>query len=82
VPIYAFTPSESVARQLNIVFGVQPVIAPPATSTDEMMGQMDRMLLEQGRLKPRDSVVFVAGQPIGRTGTTNLMKLHRVGENR
>jgi pyruvate kinase len=50
------------------------------TSTDEMMAQMDRVLLERGFVKPRDSVVFVAGQPIGRPGTTNMMKLHRVGE--
>jgi hypothetical protein len=43
---------------------------------------MDRILLERKALKPRDSVVFVAGQPIGRPGSTNLMKLHRVGESR
>jgi len=82
VPIFAFTPSEAVARQLNIVFGIRPVVAPHTGSTDEMMAQMDGMLLETGELKPRDSVVFVAGQPIGRPGTTNLMKLHRVGEGR
>ncbi len=79
VPIVAFTPSEAVARSLCIVYGVKPVIAPEVTSTDEMMAQMDRTLLERGWIKPRESVVFVAGQPIGRSGTTNLMKLHRVG---
>ena len=82
VPIFAFTPSEQAARALNIVYGVRPVIAPHVTSTDEMMAQMDRILLEHGWVKPRDSVVFVAGQPIGRPGTTNLLKLHRVGETR
>jgi len=82
VPIFAFTPSEAVARQLTIVFGVRPVVAPHMGSTDEMMTLMDHMLIETGGLKPRDSVVFVAGQPIGRPGTTNLMKLHRVGEGR
>ena len=80
VPIYVFTSSDSAARSLSIVFGVCPIIAPPTTSTDEMMAQMDRMLSERGFVKPRDSVVFVAGQPIGRPGTTNMMKLHRVGE--
>ena len=82
VPIFAFTPSEAVARSLGIVYGVNPVIAPHVTSTDEMMIQMDKTLLERGWVKPRENVVFVAGQPIGRPGTTNLMKLHRVGENR
>jgi pyruvate kinase len=61
---------------------VRPVIAPDLMSTDEMMVQMDRMLVERGWVGARDSVVFVAGQPIGRPGTTNLMKLHRVGEGR
>jgi pyruvate kinase len=45
-----------------------------------MMALMDRVLVERGLVKPRDAVVFVAGQPIGRPGTTNMMKLHRVGE--
>lgn len=82
VPIFAFTQTEKVARALSVVYGVKPVIAPDLKSTDEMMGEMDRMLLERGWVSPRESVVFVAGQPIGRAGTTNLMKLHRVGEGR
>ena len=82
VPIFAFTQSDKVARALSIVYGVRPVIAPDLMSTDEMMVQMDRMLVERGWVNARDSVVFVAGQPIGRPGTTNLMKLHRVGEGR
>ncbi len=82
VPIFAFTQSDRVARALSIVYGVKPVIAPDLTSTDEMMSQMDLMLVERGWVNGRDSVVFVAGQPIGRPGTTNLVKLHRVGEGR
>jgi pyruvate kinase len=82
VPIFVFTASENVARVLSIVYGVQAVVAKETASTDEMMAQMDRTMLERGYVKPRDSVVFVAGQPIGRPGTTNLMKLHRIGEGR
>jgi pyruvate kinase len=80
VPIFTFTPSLQAARSLSVVYGITPIIAPQMASTDEMMAQMDRVLLEKGYVKPRDSVVFVAGQPIGRPGTTNMMKLHRVGE--
>jgi pyruvate kinase len=40
---------------------------------------MDRLLLESGYVKFGQPVVFVAGQPIGRPGTTNLMKIHRIG---
>ncbi|HEY1497315.1 MAG TPA: pyruvate kinase alpha/beta domain-containing protein [Candidatus Solibacter sp.] len=44
-----------------------------------MLTQMDRVLIEGGYLQKGQLVVFVAGQPVGRPGTTNLMKLHRVG---
>lgn len=80
VPIYAFTPRQATARQLQVTFGARPVIAPDTSSTDEMLQQLDLMLMQSGCLKRGDTVVFVAGQPIGRPGTTNLMKLHRVGE--
>jgi pyruvate kinase len=80
VPIFAFTPKDTTARQLQVSFGVRAVIAPDTCSTDEMLRQLDLMLMQNGCLKKGDTVVFVAGQPIGRPGTTNLMKLHRVGE--
>jgi pyruvate kinase len=79
VPIYAFTPNEPVARQLAVNFGITPILSPDASSFDAMMGQMDSLLVEHGYAKSGDTVVFVAGQPIGRAGSTNLMKLHRVG---
>ena len=82
VPIYAVTPSEVAARQLQIHYGVFPVLAPEVGSTDEMLAQMDRVLIERSHLREGDIVVFVAGQPVGRPGTTNLMKLHRIGELR
>jgi pyruvate kinase len=79
VPIYAFTSSEAVARQLSGTFGTRPVLAPDVHTTDEMLGQVEAMLVEREWLKAGDVVVFVAGQPIGWAGTTNMMKLHRVG---
>ncbi len=82
VPVYAFTQNECVARQLSITFGVEPILAPDVKSTDQMLLQMEHILVNSGRLKPNDNVVFVAGQPIGRTGSTNLIKLHRIGENK
>ena len=66
VPIYAFTPSETVARQLAINYGIAAILAPDAASFDEMMAVMDRLLVEKGVVKPGEAVVFVAGQPIGR----------------
>jgi pyruvate kinase len=78
VPVIAFTPSEATARQLSVLYGVRGHVAPDMPSTDQMMEWMDRYLLEKGLIKAGETVVFVAGQPIGRPGTTNMMKLHRV----
>ena len=80
VSIYAMTPRENVGRQLMVNYGVFPVQAPDVASTDEMLAQMDRVLTERGYVQAGDSVIFLAGQPVGRPGTTNLMKLHRIGD--
>jgi pyruvate kinase len=80
VPIYAFTPFEESARQLSMIYGVIPIVVPTATSTDEMLLQMDQELQRRGYLKPNDQVVFVSGQPIGVVGSTNMLKLHRTVE--
>jgi pyruvate kinase len=77
VKVIAMTPADSV-RRLLVNYGVIPVLAPNTLSTDEMLDRMDTLLVERGLLKPGDKVVFVAGQPVGRAGSTNLMKLHRV----
>ncbi len=79
VSIFAITPHDTTARQLAVNYGVTPILAPDVSSTDEMLCQMDRVLVEGGYLKQGQLVVFLAGQPVGRPGTTNLMKLHRVG---
>jgi pyruvate kinase len=79
VNILAITPSETTARRLSVNYGVTSILAPEVSSTDEMLAQIDRILVEGGHLRRNELVVFVAGQPVGRPGTTNLMKLHRVG---
>jgi pyruvate kinase len=74
------TSSTDTVRRLLVNYGVMPILAPEVTSTDEMLGQIDTLLVENGLLHVGDKVVFVAGVPIGRTGSTNLMKLHSVAE--
>ncbi|MFL6447813.1 MAG: pyruvate kinase [Bryobacteraceae bacterium] len=80
VPIYAFTSSEVTARQLSIVWGVHSILTPPMDSTDHMLQEMERMLVDGGRVKAGDNIVFVAGQPVGLRGSTNMLKLHRITE--
>jgi pyruvate kinase len=79
VAVFAITPHDTTARQLSVNYGVKPLLAPDVSSTDEMLNQMDKVLIEGGYLQKGELVVFVAGQPVGRPGTTNLMKLHRLG---
>jgi pyruvate kinase len=79
VNIFAVTPHDTTTRQLSVNYGVTAVLAPDVSSTDEMLAHMDRVMVEGGYLEQGQLVVFVAGQPVGRPGTTNLMKLHRVG---
>lgn len=82
VPIFAFTLSENVARQLTALHGIHPIVTPGEPATDAMINLMDRTLVERGMLRPRDTVILIAGQPMWRSGTTNLMLLHRIGESR
>lgn len=82
VPIYAFSPSEAVARQLSVIYGANPIQAPDVSSTDEMVKLLDAKLLEIGILRKGDTIVLVAGQPVGQPGSTNLLKLHHIGELR
>ncbi len=80
VPIYAFTSSDVTARQLSIVWGVHSLVTEPMDSTDHMLQEMERMLVDSGRVKAGENIVFVAGQPVGLRGSTNMLKLHRITE--
>jgi pyruvate kinase len=78
VPIYAFTSSAEVARQLSVVYGVKGIVSPAMSSTDKMLEQMERKLVESKFVTPGDKIVFVAGQPVGLRGSTNMIKLHSI----
>jgi pyruvate kinase len=72
------TESTAQMRRLLVNYAVVPVLSPPVRTTDEMLEQMDSLLVSRGYLPAGSKVVFVAGQPVGRAGSTNLMKLHRI----
>ncbi|MBV8550710.1 MAG: pyruvate kinase [Acidobacteriaceae bacterium] len=79
VPIYAFTSHANVARQLSVAYGVNAIICPAMQSTDQMLQQMEQLLVESNRVHPGDNIVFVAGQPVNLRGSTNMLKLYKVG---
>ena len=81
LPLLAFTPEESVRTQLSLTWGTTTHIVPKVGSTDQMIQQVDHAMLEMGKYQKGDLVVIVAGSPPGTVGTTNLIRVHRLGED-
>jgi pyruvate kinase len=81
IPILAFTPNPAVRSQLALTWGVETFVVPLAGHTDEMILQVERAMLELGRCEPEDLIVIVAGTLTGESGSTNLLRIHRVGES-
>jgi len=80
VPTLAFTPSETVRNRLALVWGAQTYLVSPVRHTDEMMFQVDEILLAEGKARQGEEVVVVAGTPPGIIGSTNSLRVHRVGD--
>src|SRR5690625_5299577 len=80
VPIIAVTFSECINRQLALVFGVHPVKSGPALSIDELFDLSVECALNTNLVERGNIVVITAGVPLGESGTTNIMKIHMVGD--
>ncbi|WP_034277584.1 pyruvate kinase [Haloechinothrix halophila] len=80
LPLLAFTPLESVRSQLALSWGTTAQIVASVDSTDAMVRQVDQAMLAMPRYQPGDLVVVVAGSPPGTVGSTNLIRVHRLGE--
>ncbi|MHC0037384.1 pyruvate kinase [Pseudoneobacillus sp. C159] len=79
-PIVAVTASETTKRSLSLVWGVYPQMGQQARTTDEMLDIAVDESVNSGLVKHGDLVVITAGVPVGEAGTTNLMKIHVVGD--
>lgn len=82
MPIIAFTPFVSVQRRLALTWGVTSRLIRKVETTDEMVEEVEATLLGDGTVCADDVLVIISGSPMWVTGTTNLMKIHRVGERR
>jgi pyruvate kinase len=80
IPILALTPDRGTYNRLALSWGVEPMITPVVSHTDEMVKQVDGLLLESKRTTIGDSVIIVAGSPPGIPGSTNAMRVHRMGD--
>ncbi|MGD9531882.1 pyruvate kinase [Pseudonocardia sp.] len=80
LPLLAFTPAPEVRSQLAMTWGVETFLVPSVDSTDAMVRQVDQSMLSIERFQPGDLVVIVAGSPPNSVGSTNLIRVHRLGE--
>jgi len=78
-PIIAYTLQPEIQRQLVLNWGVKPQLMERITSIDEMIAKVEKSLLKEQLVCKGDTVVILAGAPIGRGRTTNLMTIHRIG---
>jgi pyruvate kinase len=80
IPVLAFTPEARVRSQLSLAWGVETFKTHTVDHTDEMVRQVDEQLLQIGRVEEGDLVVIIAGSPPGIPGSTNAMRIHRMGD--
>ncbi|MFC9908406.1 pyruvate kinase [Streptomyces sp. NPDC127197] len=81
IPLLAFTPEPATRSQLSATWGVETFLGPHVESTDAMVGQVDELLTRYGRCEKGDTVIITAGSPPGMPGTTNLVRVHHIGES-
>jgi pyruvate kinase len=79
-PILACTPDPVVLRQLKLVWGVTPLLTEMDTDTTDMFNHAVEAAQVSGHVSTGDLVVLTAGVPVGLSGTTNMLKVHVVGE--
>jgi pyruvate kinase len=81
VPIYAFTPNPEVYQALALYWGVVPTLfSPSSPSGESVLTDLDRAIIRRGFLEAGDQVVVSFGYPIRAKRSTNLLKLHHIGE--
>ena len=78
-PIIACVMNEQVQRQLAISWGITPLMMALAHSTDELIEMSTNLAKENGYLHDGELAVVTAGVPVGVSGTTNMIKIHMIG---
>jgi pyruvate kinase len=80
IPILAFTPDPAIRRRMALNWGVESYVVDRVTHTDQMVGQVDDVLAKTGKAAVGETVVIISGSPPGIPGTTNDVRVHRVGD--
>jgi pyruvate kinase len=80
IPMLAFTPNAATRSQLALCWGVETFLVPEVKHTDDMVLLLDSALLDIARCEVGEEVVIVAGAPPGIPGSTNALRVHRMGD--
>ena len=80
IPMLAFTPELGILRRMALTWGIQSFLVDLVTHTDAMFKQVDDILLAKGLAEVGDKVVVISGSPPGITGSTNDLRVHRIGD--
>ena len=80
LPMLAFTPLQHTRSRLALAWGIETYLVPMARHTDQMARQVDLSLLADERVQEGDLVIIVAGSPPGIPGSTNALRVHKMGD--
>ena len=79
VPVYALTSQVASQRRMALYRNVQPILMPAFGDRDQALAHAEALLVAQGVLSPGDTYAITCGEPMGRPGGTNMLKVCRVG---
>ena len=79
-PIIAVTSSEACSRKLSLVWGVYPIVGEKVASIDGILQESVEQSVRHQYVGHGDVVIITAGVPVGEAGSTNLMKIHVIGD--
>ncbi|MGX1694831.1 pyruvate kinase [Microbacterium keratanolyticum] len=80
IPMLAFTPEPNIRRRMALTWGINSTLVEAVQHTDLMFLQVDDYLLKSGLAKEGDKVVVISGSPPGIVGSTNDIRVHKVGD--
>ena len=81
-PIYALTPKVETQRKMALFRNVRPLFLEQSSDRDMVLIAAEELLVAKGEVKQGDLIVLTIGEPMGKSGGTNTMKIVRVGEHR
>ncbi len=81
-PIYALTPEVASQRKMSLYRNVRPLFFEQSDDRDAVLREAEERLVASGQVRPGDLIVLTIGEPMGKSGGTNTLKIVRVGESR